>query len=308
MRKLIAWLIVPAILAVVFFACFAVAAERDYHHIVVLGDPHLPGATLEEKERVRARINDWKDVGLVVAVGDITETVGSEAEYAAAKTYFGKFNKPLAIIGGNHDYIFAETVSKMGKLIRAKSSVRAAKLNLLRKTFGLREVYYTKDIGNYLLVFLTPDDLQATSFATLSTAQYKWFAATLKANRHKPTIVFFHAPLEGTHEQYGMHVNTDGYIAQPKNEIRGILADNPQVFMWVSGHTHTSPNKPGFASDVNLYDRRVMNVHNTDMKRERIYTNSLYLYADRVEVRTFDHKKGRWLARFARTVPVPKLR
>jgi Icc protein len=308
MRKLIAGLIVPAILAMVFFACVSVAAERDYHHIVVLGDPHLPGDTLEEKQQVRAGINGWPDVELVVAVGDITETVGSEAEYAAAKSYFEKFNKPLALIGGNHDYIFAETLSKSGKLLRGKSSVRTAKLNLFRQTFGLKEVYYTKNIGNYLLVFLTPDDLQATSFATISTAQYKWFAATLKANRYKPTIVFFHAPLEGTHEQYGMHVNTDGYIAQPKNEIRRILADNPQVFMWVSGHTHTSPQKPGFASAVNLYDKRVLNIHNPDMKRERIYTNSLYLYEDRVEVRTFDHKKDRWLARFARTVPVPKLR
>jgi 3',5'-cyclic-AMP phosphodiesterase len=292
-----------ALALILSFVCVSVAAERDYYRIVVLGDPHLPGDTLKEKELVRADINNWKDVGLVVAVGDITGTVGSPEEYAAAKAYFRGFDKPCAPVGGNHDYIYSEILNRVGKRTRAQAHERAAKLDLFKKTFGLESVYYTKNVGNYLLVFLTPDDLQATSLATISTAQYKWLAATLRANRHKPVIVFFHAPLENTLEQYKMYVNTDNYIAQPKNEIRRILRDNPQVFMWVSGHTHTSPKQPGFASGVNLYDGRVMNIHNTDMKRERIYTNSLYLYPDRVEVRTFDHTKAKWIARLDRTVP-----
>jgi 3',5'-cyclic-AMP phosphodiesterase len=298
--------VILSVFLVLCFICSSYAAEQAFHHIVVLGDPHIPGNNMEEKEQVRAAVNSWKDVELVVAVGDITEMMGNEEEYAAAKAYFSGFNKPLALIGGNHDYIFADTLSKAGKVILGNERSRRAKLAHFRKNFGLEEVYYTKNIGNYLLVFLTPDDLRTAAFAALSTAQYNWFEATLKANRDKPTIVFFHAPLEGTLEQYKMHVNTSSYVAQPKKEIHRLLAGNPQVFMWVSGHTHTSPKEPSFGSEINLYDKRVMNIHNSNMKSSHIYTNSLYLYGDRVEIRTYDHKKGRWLARFARTVRPPK--
>jgi hypothetical protein len=284
----------------------AYAADRDYRHIVVLGDPHLPGTTLEEKEDARDTINKWENVDLVAAVGDITETSGTEEEYGIAKKFFSEFSKPLAIIGGNHDYIYADTLSKLGKRLKGNERSRSAKLNLLKATFGLDEVYYKKLIGPYLLVFLTPDDLQASLLATMSTAQYKWLSAVLTANKNRPTIIFFHAPLYGTLEQYNEYVNTDSYVAQPKEEIRRILADNPQVFMWVSGHTHTSPGRPGFASDINLYEKRVINIHTTDMKRNYIYTNSLFLYPDRVVVKTFNHHKGFWMNNLERTVPIPE--
>jgi len=299
---------VALVLALLLSVCILSAAERNYHRIVVLGDPHLPGNNLEEKRQVRSDINGWKDVELVAAVGDITEMMGNEEEYAAAKEYFREFNKPLALTGGNHDYIFADYLSKSRKVVFGSARSRAAKLDVFRKTFGLEQVYYKKEIGNYLLVFLTPDDLQATKFATISKNQLEWLEATFKANRNKPTIIFFHAPLEGTLETYNAKVNTSNYVVQPKERIRVLLAENPQVFMWVSGHTHTSPRKPGFASAINIYDRRVMNIHNADMKREHIYTNSLYLYPDRVEVRTYDHKKRKWLGKFDRTVPVPELK
>jgi 3',5'-cyclic-AMP phosphodiesterase len=284
---------------------FAYAADRNYQHIVVLGDPHLPGTTLEEKEGARDTINKWADVDLVVAVGDITETAGTGDEYRIAKKYFSGFSRPLAIIGGNHDYIYADTLSKLGKRLKGKERSRTAKLNLLKETFGLDEVYYTRVMGPYLLVFLTPDDLQAGLLATLSTKQYKWLSEVLGDNRSRPTIIFFHAPLYGTLEQYNEYVNTESYVAQPKEEIRRILADNPQVFMWVSGHTHTSPGRPGFASDINLYEKRVMNIHTTDMKRNYIYTNSLFLFPDKVVVKTFDHHKGVWMNSLERRVPLP---
>ncbi|HTZ17214.1 MAG TPA: metallophosphoesterase [Dissulfurispiraceae bacterium] len=290
------------LLALLLAPCISSAAEHAYYHIVVLGDPHLPGETLAQKEQVRATINNWNDIDLVVAVGDICEEVGDDAEYAKAKAYFGAFTKPLALIGGNHDYIYEDSLSKTGKKVKARESTRGYKLDHFKKTFGLPQVYYTKSLGRYLMVFLTPDDLQASALTTISTAQYKWFETILAANREKPTIVFFHGPLSGTLDNYSKNANTDDYVAQPREEIRRILADNPQVFLWVSGHTHTSPKEPSFASAVNLYEGRVMNIHNSDMKRQHIYTNSLFLYNDRVIVKTFDHEKGTWMPALERTV------
>jgi Icc protein len=283
------------------------ASDRTYYRIVILGDPHLPGETLVQKEQVRTAINGWNDVDLVVAVGDITEELGSDDEYAKAEAYFNLFTKPLALIGGNHDYIYEDSLSIYGRKIKARAPTRLRKLNQFKKSFGLQEVYYTGSLGKYLLIFLSPDDLQASNLTTISTPQYKWFSTVLSANKDRPTIVFFHAPLEGTLDSYNKHINTDDYVAQPRREIAEILADNPQVILWVSGHTHTSSREPSFASSVNLYEGRVMNIHNTDMRRKHMYTNSLFLYGDHVVVRTFDHQKGEWIQGLDRSVPIIRL-
>jgi Icc protein len=291
------------ILALICVTTITEAADKHYNHIVVLGDPHLPGETLTQKEQVRKTINGWADVDLVVAVGDITKEVGNDDEYAKAKAYFSVLTKPLALIGGNHDYIYEDWLSKSGTKVKAGEYIRTNKLNHFKKTFGLSEVYYKKQMGLFLLIFLTPDDLQTSLLATISKTQYTWFSDTVSTNREKPTIVFFHAPLHGTLDDYNKNANKDNFVAQPQQEIRKILADNPQVFLWVSGHTHTPPSEPSFSSTVNRYDGRVMNIHTTDMARKRIYTNSLFLYEDRVTVKTFDHEKGSWMENLERNIP-----
>lgn len=77
---------------------------------------------------------------------------------------------------------------------------------------------------------------------------------------------------------------------------------NSQVFLWVSGHTHTPPREESFAAPINIYANRVTNIHNTDMNRETIWTNSLFLYPDKVVVKTYQHKTGIWLPEFERTL------
>ncbi len=81
---------------------------------------------------------------------------------------------------------------------------------------------------------------------------------------------------------------------------------NSQVFLWVSGHTHTSPKEESFAAPINSYANRVTNIHNTDMNRETIWTNSLFLYPDKVVVKTYQHKSGIWLPDFERTISAPQ--
>ena len=281
------------------------AAERDFYRLVVLGDPHLPGETLAKKEQVRETINGWADVDLVVAVGDITENVGDSAEYEKARAYFSAFTKPLALIGGNHDYLYEDWLNQKGNKVKACEATRIFKLGQFKKTFAMQDIYYTKRMGPYVLIFLTPDDLHASTLATISATQQKWLAATLAEHKDKPTVIFFHAPLPGTLSNYNQNANSENFVAQPHQEIGRILTANPQVFLWVSGHTHTPPTEPSFAAAVNRYEGRVMNLHNTDMKRVRMYTNSLFLYPDRVMIKTFDHEKGAWMDRLNRTIPVP---
>lgn len=90
---------------------------------------------------------------------------------------------------------------------------------------------------------------------------------------------------------------------QARARTQSAAADNPQVFMWVSGHTHTAPSRESFASAINLRDGRVMNIHCTDMQdRSVVWTNSLFLYPDRVVVKTFDHGEEVWMRKLEREI------
>jgi len=112
----------------------------------------------------------------------------------------------------------------------------------------------------------------------------------------------------------------DSYNAEPAEKIRQILQQNPQVFIWVAGHLHIAPTNRDFKSEINLYEKQVVVLHNTDMngdsiladadlkstKHDAIWTNSLFLYPDRVVVKTYDHKQGVWLTNLERVIISPK--
>ena len=278
----------------------ASATSAAPHHLVVLGDMHLPGNNLALKAQVLQTINAWRDVEAVVAVGDLCEGDGSAAEYAAIKSFFEPLAKPLLPVVGNHDFIYSR-FQKGTKSVRGDAEERETRLRRFRETFGLSSIHYSTTVGDYALIFLSTD--APGHLAEISPAQIDWFRQELARHRQRPTLVFFHAPLEGTLDTYNDKVNKPNFVAQPAATLRTVLAENPQVFLWVSGHTHTSPSRASFAAPVNLYDGRVTNIHCTDMQdREVLWTNSLFLYPDRVVVKTFDHAKGAWLPKFEREI------
>jgi 3',5'-cyclic-AMP phosphodiesterase len=176
-------------------------------------------------------------------------------------------------------------------------------------------------LAGYLLVFLTPDHLVSNNYAEMTEETLAWFESELARKPAIPTIVFFHAPLRGTYrsEKVAQATTPDSYDAEPAGRIREILLKNPQVFLWVAGHLHLAPPCRSFASSINVYENRVRVIHNADWDgdslfsddatkatcHDTIWTNSLFLHASRVVVRTYDHKQGRWLAELDRTIGVP---
>ncbi|MHC1730347.1 MAG: metallophosphoesterase [Syntrophobacteraceae bacterium] len=294
-----------------FFLLFSIGAapvwcvDKVYHHLVILGDPHLPGKNLEAKERVIRNINAWSDVEMVIAVGDICEDRGTSLEYAQAKKYFAELEKPFCPVAGNHDFIYEDLLSASGKRKKATAATVDMKLKKFRTVFELPATCYSRKVDGYLLIFLSPE--LSDHLSEMSDQQIEWLRSDLDKNQKVPTIIFFHAPLKGTLRDYSEHVNSKDFIAQPSRKIHDILMKNPQVFLWVSGHTHTSPKEESFASSVNVYEKRITNIHNTDMNRETIWTNSLLLYPDRVVIKTYDHKKGAWLQELEREVTIPQL-
>jgi 3',5'-cyclic-AMP phosphodiesterase len=286
----------------------AQAQGTDYFRIVVLGDPHLPfkgslhtdpvkqEKVMAAKNKMLEDVNSWDDVGLVAVVGDVVGETGTKAEYDYVRDYFGKFNKPIAAVMGNHDYIYSETKNAQGYFSWGPPEMRERKIQTFKDVFQLNSVYYTREVGDYLLVFLSPDMTKDNQYMTqISTRQLDWLAATLKKNQKKPTLLFFHAPLKGTaFETDSKDVDKPQFIVQPEAKIEELIRQNTQIMAWVSGHVHLSPLKPGFHADVNLYAGRVANIHNTDMDRERIWTRSLFLYQDKVIVKTFNHVSKTW--------------
>lgn len=288
-----------------WLACISLWAS-DYTHLVILGDPHLPGKHLQNKEKVLQTINEWNDVDAVVAIGDMCEWLGDEREYSAVQTYFSALTKPLFAIAGNHDYIYADSVDENEKLQKGTHELQQQKLATFQKVFGLPKLYRSVIQNGYLLIFLSVDEPKY--LAGIGKEQLFWLRKELEQNRHLPTIIFFHAPLDKTLDTYKHWVNTPSFIAQPVDSIKKLIAKNPQIFLWVSGHTHTSPKEESFASAINLYENQVTNIHNTDMNKEIIWTNSLLLYQDKVVIKTYNHNEKKWLDSFERIIYPPKLR
>ncbi len=276
---------------------------------------------MEAKEKAIDHVNSWSDVDSVVILGDICDRKGSEEEYAFAKQFLSRLTKPFYLVTGNHDVLYEQDSFVQGRRM-GFSEERAVKLNRFRETFGLKEIYYSKKVRHYLLVFLSIDNLYSNYHAAMSQEQLKWFEAELDANKTTPTIVFYHAPLKGTLTGSNVVALFNHFFAaQPAGEIKKIIHRNPQVFMWVSGHIHTAPENINYVHSVNLYDGRVLNVHNADMDgrsfvshaglgvgtHDNIWTNSFFLYPDRVVIKTYDQKKGYWLEEKTREIRSPVL-
>ena len=272
-------------------------------HIVVFGDPHLPGKHPQMKEEVLEHINEWKDVDMVVAMGDLCSKTGTVEEYTYVKTYFSKLKKSLSVITGNHDFIYMDELDSNDKLQHASKEIQEAKLKRFQTAFNLPKLYYSMVKESYLLLFLSADD--PNHLAELSKEQLAWLEQELQSHPKMPTIVFFHAPLENTLETYNRWVNTPNFVAQPKKKIHELLQANPQLFLWVSGHTHTSAKEASFASKVNQYEH-VTNIHNSDMNKDIIWTNSLFLEENFVSIKTYDHSKQEWIDTLDRHIAVPK--
>ena len=300
-----------AALAVGGWERLAGAEGREYYRLVVLGDPHLPvrvakhpkpasqQAIRAAKDDVIADINGWEDVSAVAVVGDIVERLAVQREYDYIRGFFAKLKKKCWVITGNHEFLYEDTLQADGRAKVAGPLTWRKKLAYFATFWQLPRRWYAKDLGRYHLIFLSTEGPLPTQ---IGEEQLEWFRKDLAKHRDKTTLVFFHGPLNHTLLNYKKSVNTPKTIAMPADAIDAILTENPQVRLWVSGHTHTPCNNPSYADkEVNRYNEHTYNIHNDCMDRKKITTNSIYLYEDHIEVRTFDHKHKKWLTGFDRS-------
>lgn len=283
------------------------APGKDYCHILLLSDLHLPWREKkfpargeqqkiwEAKSKIITNINMWKDVDEVALLGDLAARYGCEEEFAWVDMYLDGLSTPWYAIAGNHDYAYANEPGEVGKLKRAPYATKQAKLLAFTKRYHLPSIYYARSIGKYRLLYLAPDagsDLNVE----LSQAQIDWLEGEISAHNKAPMLFFCHAPLMGTLRTYGKKINTPSTTAQPADKLFDILGKCPKGSLWISGHTHTPVTNDSFADDsVNRFNANLVNIHNPTIDKRHMCTNSLYLYPDRITVRTYDHTKGIWL-------------
>ena len=254
-------------------------AGKDHHQIVVLSDTHIPGNNLPVKERALQTVNSWNDVDMVAVTGDIVSTGGAPEEFAAAKSFFGKLNKPLRVVGGNHDYIYPDNYPRNPAtnhtLKEASPEKQGTKLGFFKKTWGLMEISYSERIGNYLLVFLTPEHLASNNYSEMTDRPLEWFGARNWSESKVCPQSSSPCPLQRDLQESSESqkaTTPDSYNAEPAKQIREILLKNKQVFLWVSGHLHLAPPSKSFASAINLYEKQVWVVHNADMNGSSIFS------------------------------------
>ena len=233
----------------------AAAQEKAYYGVALIGDPHLPGKNLPAKISALRTIDGWPDIDRVVILGDICKETGTPGEYAAAKAFFGRLRKPARFVAGNHDYIYTDEKNILGRRVKAIPGARRAKLERFAKTFGLSEVYGSERIGGYLMIYLSTDDLDSVHLTQISDGQLAWLQKRLAENKTVPTLIFFHAPLAGTLYNYNEQANTPSFIAQPTGRLHNLILENPQIFLWISGHMHVPATSESFSAAINLYDQ-----------------------------------------------------
>lgn len=286
--------------------------KRAYKRLVVLSDIHYPSKTrlagapymakMAAKEEALADINRWHDVDLAVFTGDMVQREGSQSEYATVRSFLRRLRKHKAFVAGNHELLY--TVGAGGRLTTGGLADRILHFKRYTRFFG--PLYYTRKVGGYLLVFLSPDAVADNNAAVeLSQQQLAWLSQTLTENKTYPTIIFCHAPLSGTAlpAKNGEARPASRNAVQPAAAIDQILKQQPQVKLWVSGHTHTRPGDADFMDAVNYYDGRILNVYNADWDDGHdIFTNSIYLFADKIVIRTYSHGKHCFLPWFDRVV------
>ena len=290
--------------------------QKEYHRIVVLSDAHYP-SKLSAEENANGRqtkidnklsaindVNGWNDVDLVVFLGDIVEKLGNESDYVQAKELVDKLTKPKALIVGNHEFMYEDHLTASGKLKWASPDLRAAKLERFKNVFKVSNLYYSRDIDNYLLIFLSPDVTNGKYLTEMSAQQLSWLEKTLAANKTRPTLIFFHAPLAGTLASYNKDANTPNFVAQPEKQLHDLLMNNPQILLWISGHTHTPATNPSFDAPINFYEGKILDLHNPTLDGKTIWTNSIYLYPDKISIKTYNHQTGEFVESLDRTIPV----
>ena len=243
--------------------------------------------------------------------GDVSDN-GLPGEYAAFHDVVRQAvpDAALAVTTGNHEF-YDSSLSDQEVLSR------------FCEQFGYDRPYSSLVLGDVHLVLLA-DEMRGRAprnpeWAWLGQEQVRWFRRVLKEHRHLDTVVCLHQSLPDTVAwSYG---NNSFNGCGQATELRGILRENPQVKLWLSGHTHLPLETEGqvhqdggvtFAALGSTFYQFKL-AEGTDPSRPRggwtkdfaaSQNRVLEVYPERLILRAWDHRRRAWLEDL--TVEVPR--
>ncbi|HNW34965.1 MAG TPA: metallophosphoesterase [Candidatus Ozemobacteraceae bacterium] len=267
--------------------------------IALASDLHVDEKNANTNRSLVDAVNDLPGISLVAICGDLCREIGSKEELARVAQLVGRFADPVLAVPGNHDFMYRDHFDKNGKKIRGMPSDKKTKLERFRQVLKLKSLRYSRKAGGHLMVFLPIDELDGKPLAKLSDATLRFFRETLEANPTLPTIVFCHAPLEGSYERETDLGPVNGNV-QPASKIRDILSDHPQVFLWVAGHLHIKPSSKDYNSRSNKVDG-VTGIHLSDTRNGSPWIRTMRLTPESVLIRTYNTETRKYVAGLDRT-------
>lgn len=203
--------------------------------VALLSDPHTVAQDAPYAGGINGKladaVADYKPMkpDLWLVNGDITDR-GKPAEYAEFKRLMTKGSKETQwlVNTGNHDFYDPDASDE-------------EELRRFMDAFGLKTPYSNRVVGDLHIVMLATEQWKTApgpkEWAWLTPRQLEWFGQVLTEHSDKWTMVCLHQPLqESVFWSHGSS-NTFAGCGQAA-ELRALLRQNPQVKLWLSGHTH----------------------------------------------------------------------
>jgi 3',5'-cyclic AMP phosphodiesterase CpdA len=249
-------------------------------------------------------VNALKDIYALAVVGDLCSKLGTPAEYDVLRRGLQNAEVPVYPVPGNHDILYKDNLVN-GEKKRGTPAEKKHKQDVFKKTFNLKSLYYAKKAGGHLLVFLPNDTLQGIPCVLPSDDAFEFLRKTLRENRDMPTIIFCHAPLTGSYGDKKTMPPIQANV-QPARKIQKILRENPQVYLWFSGHLHITPSQKYFNFAGNKVGG-VTVIHVPPSQIHNSWVQTVRLSPKGATVRTLDVKSGKYLKKHTRVFrPVVK--
>jgi 3',5'-cyclic AMP phosphodiesterase CpdA len=216
------------------------AGDRPFR-VALLSDPHTQEAgslsAVAVNGKLARAVADYKALkpDIWLCNGDIADT-GTAAQHDAFKKVLSTVTRPeqMLVTTGNHEFY-------------DKEASDGEELRRFTDAFGLQKPYSHRVAGGIHFVMLADEMYKQApkngDWAWLTPEQLRWFEQVLAENRDKFTVVCLHQPLQDTIVWSFGNNNFAG--CGQISEIRAIVKKNPQVKLWLSGHTHMGAEIPG---------------------------------------------------------------
>jgi 3',5'-cyclic-AMP phosphodiesterase len=282
----------------------APTAERPFR-AALLSDVHLQDEPTVVSEKLAKAAADLQAAGadLWVVNGDLADH-GMAAEHAEFKRVIGPFaaRDRLLVTTGNHEFYDMKTTDDVS-------------IKRFTDAYGQPKPYSNAVHAGVHFVMIADEQWKTAptnkDWCWVTPEQFAWFKQVLAEHKDKFTCVFMHQPLNDT---VAGSVGEKAFGSSNMGaELHAVLAENPQVKLWFSGHTHRrleaeqqvvrKGNTTFVALGSTIYQLKTTGSGGRGRDNDASQSRLLEIYPDKVVVRGRDHTEARWMDELALTIP-----